>query len=68
MTARTCGEHRIDRFMVVSGGMIERKNKWRDAAVHKVVARMLASFSATEAHWVALGRERTQLDLAFVWS
>lgn len=48
MTARTCGEHRIDRFMVVSGGMIERKEKWRDAAMHEVVARTLASFSATE--------------------
>lgn len=54
--------------MVVSGGMIERKEKWRDAAMHEVVARTLASFSATETHWVALGRERTQLDLAFVWS
>lgn len=29
-----------------------------------VVARMLASFSATETHWVALGREQTRLDLA----
>lgn len=50
MTARTCGEHRIDRVIVVSGGMIKRKKKWRDVAVHEVVARTLASFSATETH------------------
>lgn len=69
VTARASGEHGIDQVMVVCGGMIERKGVEEcGTARHVLEARTLASFSATETHWVALGKEQTQSDLAFVWS
>jgi hypothetical protein len=55
--------------LFIYGGMIERKGaEGCGTTRHVVEARTLASFSAAETHWVALGKEQTQLDLAFVWS